>query len=84
MISQADLIMIALAFLLGYVDDAFGPQAHHYEGRIVIVDKKYQCPSYCGVNHNHSVYYAPESNGMIIEKSQLGDKYKEPKKKKRR
>ena len=72
--------MLIIAFLIGYIDDVTGPQSHHYEHEIVIVDKKYQCPTYCGVNHNHSVYFIGESNGMVIDKSKLGKKYKPPKK----
>ena len=79
MISQSDLIMIGLAFLIGYLDDIYGPQAYHYENQVVIVDKKYQCPKYCGVNHNHSVYFEGESNGIVIDKSKLGKRYKEKK-----
>ena len=75
--------MIALAFLIGYIDDVTGPQPHHYEDTVVIVDKKYQCPTYCGVNHHHSVYYAPDSQGMVVDKEQLGKKYKEPKKRRK-
>ena len=73
--------MIALAFLIGYVDDATGPQPHYYKDTIVVVDKKYQCPTYCGVNHHHSVYFKDQSNGMVVEKSELGKRYKPPKKK---
>ena len=47
-----------------------------------MVDKKYQCPKHCAVNHNHSVYFENESNGMIIDKNKLGKKYKVKKKKK--
>ena len=82
MISQSDLIMIGLAFLIGYLDDIYGPQAYHYKDKIVIVDKKYQCPKHCDVHHNHSVYFVEESNGMVIDKDKLGKKYKEKKKKK--
>ena len=81
MISQADLIMVVIAFAIGYIDDITGPQPYHYKGEIVIVDKKYQCPTYCGVNHNHSVYYTNHSIGMVIDKSDLGKRYKPPKKK---
>ena len=80
MLSQSDLIMLGIAFLIGYLDDLYGPQAYHYEDEIVIVDKKYQCPTYCGVNHKHSVYFIGESNGMVIDKSKLGKKFKPPKK----
>ena len=72
MISESDLIMVALAFLIGYIDDITGPQPYHYQGEIVIVDRKYQCPTYCGVNHNHSVYYNSLTNGMVIDKNKLG------------
>ena len=42
-------------------------------------NKNYQCPKYCGVDHNHSVYFEGETNGMVIDKSKLGKKYKEKK-----
>ena len=77
MISQSDLIAVVLAFLIGYIDDANGPKAYHYKKQIVIVYEKYQCPTYCGVNHNHFVYYNSLTNGMVIDKNQLGDRYKE-------
>ncbi len=83
MISQSDLVMIALAFTIGWINNNTGPQPYHYQDTIVVVDKKYQCPKHCAINHHHSVYYAPDSQGMIINKEQLGEKYKEPKKKKR-
>jgi len=83
MISQSDLIMVVLAFTIGYIDDVTGPQTHHYNGKIVVVDKKYQCPIYCDVHHNHSVYYEPVSRGMIIDKNQLGKKVKKKKKKRK-
>jgi hypothetical protein len=76
--------MIVFAFLIGYIDDVTGPQTHYYENNIVVVDKKYQCPVDCEVYHNHSVYYVPESNGMIIDRDKLGKKHKEPKKKRRK
>ena len=79
MISQSDLIMVGLAFLIGYLDDIYGPQPYHYKNEIVIVDKNYQCPKHCGVNHNHSVYYNSHENGMVIDKNQLGKKFKEKK-----
>ena len=70
--------MIILAFTIGYISDVTGPQKHYYEDEIVVVDKIYQCPNYCKVNHHHSVYF--EGNGMVIEKSKLGKKVKEKKK----
>ena len=76
--------MIAIAVLIGYIDDVTGPQAYHYENQIVIVDKNYQCPTYCGVIHAHSVYFESESIGMIIDKNKLGKRYKEKKNKKKK
>jgi len=69
--------MLVLAFGIGYIDDVTGPQKYHYQDEIVIVNKKYQCPTYCAVHHQHSVFY--EGYGMIIDKNQLGEKYKEKK-----
>ena len=71
--------MLIIAVAIGYIDDVTGPQSYHYEHEIVIVDKKYQCPTYCGVNHNHSVYFEGESIGMIIDENQLGKRFKEKK-----
>ena len=84
MISQSDLIMVGLAFLIGYLDDIYGPQPYHYKNKIVIVDKKYQCPTYCGVDHNHSVYFEGETNGMVVDKTKLGKKFKEKKSRKKK
>ena len=79
MVTQSDLIMLGLAILIGFIDDANKPKAYHYKNQIVIVDKKYQCPKHCGVNHNHSVYFEGETSGMVIDKNQLGKKFKEKK-----
>tara|TARA_Y100000592_G_scaffold95994_1_gene163625 strand:- start:22 stop:276 length:255 start_codon:yes stop_codon:yes gene_type:complete len=70
---------IVFVLLLNYIDDAIGPQPYHYQGTIVIVDKKYQCPKNCGVAHSHYVYFNSHTDGMVIDKSQLGKKYKEKK-----
>ena len=75
--------MIIIAFAIGYIDDVTGPQPYHYENQIVIVDKKYQCPSYCGVDHRHHVYFEGEKHQMVIDKSKLGKKVKEKKIKKK-
>ena len=83
MITQSDLILVGLAFLIGYLNNNTGPQPYHYKNQIVIVDKNYQCPKYCGIKHNHSVYFDGHSNGMTIDKNQLGKKYKEKKSKKK-
>jgi len=63
--------------MIGYINDNTGPQKYHYQGTIVEVDKKYQCPKYCGAIHHHSVFY--DGYGMTIDKNQLGKKYKEKK-----
>ena len=79
MVTQSDLIMLGLAILIGFIDDANSPKPYHYENKIVVVDKTYQCPTYCGVNHHHSVYFESESSGMIVDKSKLGKRVKEKK-----
>tara|TARA_B100000131_G_C17982759_1_gene559303 strand:- start:227 stop:430 length:204 start_codon:yes stop_codon:yes gene_type:complete len=61
------------------INDNTGPQPYYYQDEIVIVDKNYQCPKNCGVNHNHSVYYKSLTNGIVIDKNQLGEKFKEKK-----
>ena len=65
--------------MVGYINDNTGPKPYHYKNQVVIVDKKYQCPTYCGVKHNHSVYFESDSNGMVIDKNQLGERFKEKK-----
>ena len=66
MISQSDLIMIILAFLIGYVDDAVGPKEYYHEGEVVVVYEKYQCPSYCGVKHAHYVSKDQFPEGSLV------------------
>jgi hypothetical protein len=46
------------------------------------VNKGYQCPSYCKIDHHHSVYFT--GKGMIIDKNLLGEKYKEKKSQKKK
>jgi len=78
------LIIIGIASVIGFVSDQTGPQEHYYEGRIVSVYKKYQCPNYCQVDHFHYVYFDSILVGhdrMCIDKEKLGEKYKEPDKK---
>ena len=70
------LIIIGISVVVGFVSDRTGPQEHYYEGRIVSVYKKYQCPIYCEANHHHYVYYTSDTNGMIIDRSKLGKKFK--------
>ena len=76
MITTSDLVMVGLAFLIGYLDDIYGPQLYHYKNQIVMVDRKYQCPKYCDVDHNHHVYFESDSFRMVIDKNQLGKRYK--------
>ena len=41
---------------------------------VVKVDKKYQCPTYCSVDHYHSVYYKDKVTGknlMVIDRVEL-------------
>ena len=73
---------IVFALLIGYIDDVITPQAYHYQDTIVVVDRKYQCPKHCAVYHQHSVYY--DGYGMIIDKNQLGKKYKKKKSRKKK
>ena len=44
---------------------------------IVEVNKGYQCPSHCKIDHHHSVYFT--GNGMTIDEEQLGSRYREKK-----
>ena len=82
-IGNGDLILIIICFVAGYVKDTTGPKPYYYKNEIVIIDKKYQCPVYCAVNHSHSVYFEGKSIGMVVEKSELGKRYKPPKKRKK-
>ena len=70
------LIIIGIASLIGFVNEKTKPKEYYYENRIVTVYKKYQCPKYCEANHNHYVYYTSDTNGMIIDRSKLGKKFK--------
>ena len=86
MLLNIDWVGIILALLLGYLDDLILPQYYFYEDTIVGVYKKYQCPTHCGVNHPHLVYYDREITGdffMYIDKSKLGKKYRPKKSKKK-
>ena len=69
--------------MIGYINDNTGPQPYHYKNKVVIVDKNYQCPKYCGVDHNHSVYFEGEADGMVIDKSKLGKRVKKKKSQKK-
>tara|TARA_Y100000592_G_scaffold100754_1_gene182562 strand:- start:1759 stop:2022 length:264 start_codon:yes stop_codon:yes gene_type:complete len=87
MISDSDLIILALAFLLGFISNNTGPQTYEYKDGFVVVDSKYQCPKHCAVNHNHSVYYDEDikkSNRMYVNKDDLGEKIKKNKRKNKR
>ena len=73
------IIVITIAFTIGFVNDKIKPTEYYYEDRIVTVYKKYQCPKYCEVNHFHYVYFDStmfNKNGMYIDKEKLGERYK--------
>ena len=70
------LIIIGIASVIGLVNEKTKPKEYYYENRIVTVYKKYQCPKYCEANHNHYVYYTSDTNGMTIDRSKLGKKFK--------
>ena len=82
-----DWVGIILFVLLGYLDDLILPRYYFYEDTIVGVYKKYQCPTHCGINHPHLVYYDREITGyyhMYIDKSKLGKKYRPKKSQKKK
>ena len=66
--------MVALAFTIGWIDNNTGPQEYEYKNHIVVVDKKYQCPKHCAVNHHHKVYFESETGGITIVKMNLEKK----------
>ena len=73
------LIVIVIFSIIGIVNEKTKPQEYYYENGIVTVYKKYQCPTYCETDHYHYVYYDSTLVGygnMYIDKSKLGDKYK--------
>ena len=73
-----------MAFLIGYIGDVTGPQTYQYKDEIVVVYDKYQCPTYCAINHNHYVHYdknITKNNKMHINKCDLGTKIKKNHKK---
>ena len=75
------LICVIIAFSIGYIDDVTGPQEYHYKNTIVSVYDKYQCPTYCAVDHYHYVSIdSITTKGMYVCESELGEKYKAKKK----
>ena len=72
--------MIVLAFTIGYIQNNTGPQEYEYKNNIVVVDKKYQCPKHCAVNHHHKVYFESKTGGITIDENKLGKKIKSKKK----
>ena len=80
MISSSDIVMVILAFLIGYIDDINKPQPYYYGHEIIMLNKGYQCPTHCGVDHRHHVYFHSETGGMVIDEKFLGKKVKENKK----
>ena len=77
------LIILVIACLIGIGNEKTKPKEYYYENRIVTVYKKYQCPTYCEVDHYHYVYYdttVVEPDQMLIDKSKIGKRYNPPKK----
>ena len=73
------IIIIVIAFTIGFVSDKIEPKEYYYEDRIVTVYKKYQCPKYCQVDHFHYVYFDSlivEPGQMLIDKEKIGEEYK--------
>ena len=73
------IIVIGIAFFIGFVNDQTKPKMYHYKNSIVTVYKKYQCPNYCKINHYHYVYHDSTivfESGMLIDKDELGERYK--------
>ena len=74
------IIILGIAITIGIVNDKTKPKEYYYEGSIVTVYKKYQCPKYCEVDHFHYVYFDSLMVGkhnMCIDKEKLGERYKE-------
>ena len=74
------IIIIVIAFTIGFVSDKIEPKEYYYEDRIVTVYKKYKCPKYCKVDHFHYVYFEDmmeNSSVMCIDREKLGEEYKE-------
>ena len=38
MVTQSDLIMLGLAILIGFIDDANSPKPYHYKNQVVMLD----------------------------------------------
>ena len=73
------LIILVIACLIGIGNEKTKPKEYYYENRIVTVYKKYQCPTYCDVDHFHYVYFDSlmvNKGGMCIDKEKLGERYK--------
>ena len=71
------IVIIGIAFLIGFINEKNKPKEYYYENRIVTVYDKYQCPIYCEVDHYHYVYYDSSIVGygqMYIDSSKLGKK----------
>ena len=78
-----NLTTILLALAIGYIDDIIVTGTkYYYQDTIVEVNKKYQCPKHCGVEHIHSVYF--DGYGITIDKNQLGKRYKQKKSRKKK
>jgi len=84
MIGKEDLILVILAVAIGYVTNELKPKQYIYQDRIVVVNKKIQCPTHCETAHPHNVYFSSKTNGMTIDESLLGKQVKIKKKKRKK
>ena len=74
------LIIIGICSIIGIVNEKTKPKEYYYENGIVTVYKKYQCPTYCEIDHFHYVYFDSlivKPGQMLIDKEKLGEKYKD-------
>ena len=77
---MSKLIILGILSLIGFIGNKNSPQEYYYEGTVVSVYKKYQCPKYCQVDHFHYVYFDSlmiRDGNMCINKDKLGKKYKD-------
>ena len=73
------IIILGIAITIGIVNDKTKPKEYYYEGSIVTVYKKYQCPKYCQTDHFHYVYFDSlivKQGQMLIDKEKLGEEHK--------
>ncbi len=62
------IVVIGIAFLIGFINEKNKPKEYYYENRIVTVYDKYQCPTYCQTDHFHYVHF----DSLIVEPGLMG------------